>query len=569
MDEIKKNDYMNGGGWSGLFSRENKTTADMVSNEMEELLSNEIEQLKRYIVVPGYLNSFFKKMLVKEKTIFERVASYKIISSKIDVKITSKDTKLPDIIEIPRKLYKKDKSNLKIEIESVKISKKELLMHLANFKIDLDEFNEKIIKNLDKLKDKMLGNKLINLNNFKFFMLNINNVLDCNKVHEKIEFIKKEGIDAFKQNKAIFETSSENMMITGEDKSLDTSLISKCKICNIIISNMNNIDSFIINIIDDVKAQLLDSNKNVKNFFYDYLMDKIQNKSSSFISFMKSSYKKLLIHFYYNLFKIYKSTSLDISEDSYKIENNNILAMCTIYVNGIYDYLNQSEYLNKVLSLMNPNNYQTFCFKTVFNLFINIETKFYKPISYKTAEGAIEEKTVPDLLSKLFIFNTLTNMHGVFVTSSTKNYDFIDTIYINGSTNYIDSFNEQLIQSRDPVKNKLSQINYSYNNIIESLYSKLQYYDSKNNINSPIYLTESLFLLVDIVLTLYNIKTREIIKDKIDEQTMKKLLECNIIDNTISAPVAPKVFPKTLLKAIQPTVNLQDLLNQLNKMKRA
>ncbi len=201
MDEINKNDYMNGGGWFDFLTRRNNTTEVMVSNEMEEILSNEIEQLKKYIVVPGYLNNFFKNMFLKERPIFERMASYKSISEKIDVKINSKDYKLPDTIEIPRKIYKKDKSNLKIEIESVKISKKELLMHLANFKIDLDEFNERIMKNLDKIKENMLGNRLINLNSLKFFMLNINNVLDCDKVHQNINFIKENGINAFEKKK--------------------------------------------------------------------------------------------------------------------------------------------------------------------------------------------------------------------------------------------------------------------------------------------------------------------------------------------------------------------------------
>ena len=203
MDEMKKNDYMNGGGWRDLFSRNKKTTADMVSNEMEELLSNEIEQLKKYIVAPSELNKFFKKIYIKDTTglvttglviprdkvkpkelplvgfTVDPIKSEKEIDdmvrtsifNNINTTINYDSHELPDEIEIPIKKYKKsDSYKVKVEIESVKISKKDLLIHLANFKIDLDESLEKVIKNLDRLKQNMLGDRLINLGNFKFFL---------------------------------------------------------------------------------------------------------------------------------------------------------------------------------------------------------------------------------------------------------------------------------------------------------------------------------------------------------------------------------------------------------------
>ena len=93
------------------------------------------------------------------------------IFNNINTTINYDSHELPDEIEIPIKKYKKsDSYKVKVEIESVKISKKDLLIHLANFKIDLDESLEKVIKNLDRLKQNMLGDRLINLGNFKFFL---------------------------------------------------------------------------------------------------------------------------------------------------------------------------------------------------------------------------------------------------------------------------------------------------------------------------------------------------------------------------------------------------------------
>ncbi len=544
MDEIKNN--INGGGWSGIFSSANKATSNMVSNEMEELLSNEILQLKKYIIVPGELNRFFKNIYIKDtkglitkytdkseinptkasspprlnintnqsvdpiqsaKEIEDTLRQF--IFDNINTNINNDSYELPDEIEIPKKKYKKGNSfEVKVEIESIKISKKNLLTHLANFKIDLDESLEKVIKNLDRLKEKMLGNRLINLDNLSFFMLELYTTADCKTIDEKIQFIKKNGLDAFKRkadnlldkSEVNFKTLNSNK----EKKSEDT-----CIPCNIIIDNINDINKFINNIIDEVKTQLLDNNKIVKHFFYDYLIDKLYNKSSSsLISFIKSSYKQLLIFFFYNIYSIYYYYKLNISTHSYKIETNHILAVCTISVNTIYDFLNQSEYLNKVISLMNPNNYQTFCFKTIFNLFFNIETKSENP------------------LSRLFLHNQLLQLFADLINSPIKKYDYVNTIYINGSTNYIDRINESLGKYTDSSKNKLCKINYMYNYTLSSLYSKLAYYDTKNKINPPIYLTENLFLLVDIGLTLYNIKTREIKKEQVDSSQYIASLEC-------------------------------------------
>ncbi len=552
MDEIKQNDYMNGGGLFDFFSSANKKTSDMISKEMEELLSNEIEQLKKYLVVPGELNKFFKNIYLKDtiglmstpvskpgsnkkqtlkpeptiKPTVDPINREKIgeihtklkqfIFDNINNNINYDSYELPDVIEIPRKKYKKDQE-FQIKIESIKISKKDLLMHLVNFKIDLDEYHEHIIKNIDKLKEKMLGNRLINLDNLTYFMLQLYITVDCKNIEDKIQFIKTNGLDAF--NKKVNNLSQQSN-VTNVTLDFNTSKTAKdtCMHCNILINTINDIHNFINNIINELKTQLLDDNQIIKHFFYDYLMDKLYNKSSSpLISFIKSSYKQLLIHFLYNIYRNF--FQLDISEEySYKINNNIILAVCTIYVNTIYDYLNQPAYLKKVLSLMNPNNYHTFCVKTIFNLFINIET---------TAQNSI---------SKLFVNNQLLTSRDYLVNSPIRNYDFINTIYINGSTNYIDRINESLGKYTESSKYKLCKINYVTNFILSSLYTKLEYNDTKKKINPPIHLTENLFLLVDIGLTLYNIKTREIKKEQVDSTNYIQSLECNLFTNSKPPP---------------------------------
>lgn len=542
MDEMEKNDYMNGGGWRDLFSRNKKTTADMVSNEMAELLSNEIEQLKKYIVAPGELNNFFKKIYIKDTTGLVTTSKAKVtpkeaplvgftvdpikpekkieeiddmvrtsIFNNINTTINYDSHELPDEIEIPIKKYKKDDSyKVKVEIESVKISKKDLLIHLANFKIDLDEYLEKVIKNLDRLKQNMLGDRLINLGNFKFFLSELHDTMDCKTINEKITYIKTNGLDKFiKKTETISQKSDGTFKTLNPDtekKSIDT-----CIPCNIVINNINEIHNFINNIINEVKNQLLDNNKIVKHFFYDYLIDKLYNKSSSsLISFVKSSNKVLLIHFIYNIYSIYYYYKLNISKYSYKTDTTHILSGCTIFVNSIYDYLNQQEYLKKVYSLMNPNNYQTFCFKTIFNIVFNIET---------TADNSI---------SRLFGHNYLLQLFADLVSSPIKNYDYVNTIYINGSTNYIDRINKSLGKYTNSSRYELCKINDMSNFSILILYSKLAYYNAKNKINTPIHLTENLFLLVDIGLTLYNIKTRQIIKDLVDGSQYIAPLECEL-----------------------------------------
>jgi thiamine kinase-like enzyme len=174
MNEIYPNIYkkMNGGGLFNLFGTSSSDNS-LLRNEMEQTLSHEVEQLKEYLVVPGNLNGFFKKIYLP-KPISNPISSeeegqkklYNFINEDINNKLTSNDTNIPQVVEIPRKIYKKGKSSdVVIEIESVKINKQDLLNHLANFKTDLDELLERVIKNLDKLKEKMLRHRLINLDN--------------------------------------------------------------------------------------------------------------------------------------------------------------------------------------------------------------------------------------------------------------------------------------------------------------------------------------------------------------------------------------------------------------------
>jgi hypothetical protein len=547
MNEIYPNIYknMNGGGLFNLFGTSSSDNS-LLRSEMEQTLSHEVEQLKEYLVVPGNLNGFFKKIYLPKpisNPISEedkgKIKLYNFIDEDINNKLTSNDTNIPQVVEIPRKIYKKGKSSdVVVEIESVKINKQDLLNHLANFKTDLDELLERVIKNLDKLKEKMLRHKLINLSNLQYFMENLYEGIDCEDVHKNIKFAQEKGKDALKEKIAAKESMTGQHIFPSSGPQ-NKSLREQCEPCNIIINNMNDMESYIVAIIEETKAELNDNNKAVRNFFYDYLMNKLNDKPlESYVAFMKAAYKKLLAHFFYNIYRTYKFVSLGKKEQSFKTDNDYILAACTIFVNSMYDYLNQPEYLRKALSLMNPVNYNLLCFKNVFNMFFNIETTTDNPIS------------------RLFLFNQITFLIGLVSALKITNYNYIDTIYINGTTNYLDIINASLGKYSGASKYKLCKINDMYGYIVSSYYSKLAYYNSKNQANKPIYLTETLFLLVDIGLTLYKIKSREIVKQNKAPISISNLA-CELLPK-IGPPVKPRPSQEVVDAVLRNNPNLLD-----------